>query len=135
MHSDNELSKEEWHRAKGLYEDCENDASDVVVNYVLLERELAAAQARIAELERELRIAECKNRGTLANNLCPDHRDKQVGKPCLACAVERLERERDALTRRLKAMLPLFIDLTLGDRMDAVGNPDRWKAIDAVREG
>ena len=112
MHSNNELSKEEWQP---------------------VERELAAAQARIAELERDLRIV--KKRGTLANNLCPDHRDKQVGKPCLACAVERLERERDALTRRLKAMLPLFIDLTLGDRMDAVGNPDRWKAIDAVREG
>lgn len=24
--------------------------------------------------------------------LCPDHRDKQVGKPCLACRIEELER-------------------------------------------
>lgn len=30
-------------------------------------------------------------RGTLANNLCPDHRDKQAGKPCLACRIEQLE--------------------------------------------
>lgn len=31
-------------------------------------------------------------RGTLANNLCPDHRDKQTGKPCLACTIETLTR-------------------------------------------
>lgn len=29
--------------------------------------------------------------------LCPDHRDKQSGKPCLACEVERLERENGRL--------------------------------------
>ena len=31
--------------------------------------------------------------------LCPDHRDKQKGKPCLACTIERLERENLALKR------------------------------------
>lgn len=29
--------------------------------------------------------------GTLANNLCSDHRDKQDGKDCLACEIERLQ--------------------------------------------
>lgn len=29
---------------------------------------------------------------SLANNLCPDHRDKQGGKPCLACEIERLRK-------------------------------------------
>lgn len=57
------------------------------------------------------------------------------------------EREREAMKRRLDAMLPLFqeardalpaipltaaklhgIDLTLADRMDGVGIPERWKA-------
>lgn len=33
---------------------------------------------RIAELERENKI------------LCPDHRDKQIGKACLACEVEKM---------------------------------------------
>jgi hypothetical protein len=28
---------------------------------------------------------------TLGNNLCPDHRDKQHGKRCLACTIEGLE--------------------------------------------
>lgn len=32
--------------------------------------------------------AKCNN--SLANNLCPDHRDKQAGKPCLACEIERI---------------------------------------------
>lgn len=29
---------------------------------------------------------------SLANNLCPDHRDKQAGKSCLACEIEQLNR-------------------------------------------
>lgn len=48
------------------------------------------AVAEIERLTKQLRIAELKASGTLANNLCPDHRDKQVGKPCLACEIERL---------------------------------------------
>ncbi len=37
----------------------------------------------------------CNN--SLANNLCPDHRDKQAGKPCLACEIERLQSENKEL--------------------------------------
>lgn len=40
----------------------------------------------IAEVER-LRL---QAKHSLANNLCSDHRDKQKGKPCLACEVEHL---------------------------------------------
>jgi hypothetical protein len=46
----------------------------------------------VERLRRELTIAEKKNAHSLANNLCPDHRDKQQGKPCLACEVERLRK-------------------------------------------
>jgi hypothetical protein len=64
--------------------------------YGLTGKQLAEAvwgeqQKRIDKLEAKLRIAELKNKGTLANNLCPDCRDKQVGKPCLACTIQSLE--------------------------------------------
>lgn len=45
-------------------------------------------------LRKEIKILELKNRTSLANNLCPDHRDKQAGKPCLACEIERLEKKK-----------------------------------------
>lgn len=52
---------------------------------------LAAATAEGEALQKQIAILEIKNRTSLANNLCPDHRDKQNGKPCLACTIERLE--------------------------------------------
>lgn len=39
---------------------------------------------------REIEILRIQARASLANNLCPDHRDKQAGKPCLACTEESL---------------------------------------------
>ena len=62
------------------------------------------AEARVQELERENAILEIKNRGTLANNLCPDHRDKQTGKPCLACTIETLTRKKDRAESELAAI-------------------------------
>lgn len=53
------------------------------------------------EEQRARRIAEVKSNNSLANNLCPDHRDKQVGKPCLACTIEK----SDAYAGRYKAAL------------------------------
>lgn len=53
----------------------------------------SAKDAEIRKLTKALQIAELKASGTLANNLCPDHRDKQTGKPCLACKIEALEKE------------------------------------------
>ena len=52
--------------------------------------ELERLRLEIERLTKALRIAELKASGTLANNLCPDHRDKQTGRPCLACEIERL---------------------------------------------
>lgn len=49
-----------------------------------------------ADLLRENTIMSKKLESSLANNLCPDHRDKQAGKPCLACEIDRL---RNALER------------------------------------
>jgi hypothetical protein len=51
------------------------------------------SRAALLRLARENRILDIKNAGTLANNLCPDHRDKQAGKICLACTIERAEAE------------------------------------------
>ena len=70
-----------------------------------------------------------------------------------ALEVDTMRKERDALKRRLAAMMPLFqeardalpaislasaklhgLDLTLGDRMDDVGVPERWKEREK-REG
>jgi len=53
----------------------------------------------LVRLARNNRILEIKNAGTLANNLCPDHRDKQTGKICLACTIERAESENASFRR------------------------------------
>jgi hypothetical protein len=45
------------------------------------------------DVAKALKIEQLKASASLANNLCPDHRDKQSGKPCLACRIEQLERE------------------------------------------
>lgn len=51
------------------------------------------AGARIVQLETELRVEQLKNKASLANNLCPDCRDKQAFKSCLGCTIQRLETE------------------------------------------
>lgn len=53
----------------------------------------AAFDAGVLGKDRALHILKAKATNTLANNLCPDHRDKQVGKSCLACRIEELEKE------------------------------------------
>ena len=50
-------------------------------------------QSALKVAERKVRIKELKNQGTLATNLCPDHKDKQQGQPCLACVIEKLKRQ------------------------------------------
>jgi len=77
---------------------------DIATRAWTAERDLIAAHQRIAGLERDLKIAEMKNRGTLANNLCPDHRDKQQGRPCLACIIETETRKSAAAESRLAAV-------------------------------
>ncbi len=73
----------------------------------------AEAAERIAALEKSLKIAELQNRGTLANNLCSDHRDKQIGKPCLACTIETLTRERDAALRDAEHLRGLLLAMLM----------------------
>lgn len=51
----------------------------------------------IKQKDKEISILKLKNKSSLANNLCPDHRDKQEGKPCLACEIEQLKRIRSNL--------------------------------------
>lgn len=75
---------------------------------------IAAVTAERDELRRKLHIEELKNRHSLANNLCPDHRDKQAGKPCLACSIEtdrRLLGEHQVEISRLLTALEMVRDL------------------------
>ena len=73
-----------------------NSARNVLARAIELERlaNMRADQANgeLDAAKRELAIANLKNASSLANNLCPDHRDKQKGKPCLACEIERLQK-------------------------------------------
>lgn len=57
--------------------------------------------AELLRLAKENRILEVKNSGTLANNLCSDHRDKQAGRPCLVCLLEHAEAELATLKARI----------------------------------
>ncbi len=66
---------------------------DALRNYCCTCNLVGRLRGVASTLARKLRIAELKNQGTLANNLCPDHRDKQTGKPCLACEIETLARK------------------------------------------
>jgi len=66
-----------------------------------------ALYAEIDRLKAENKKLTIKTSNSLANNLCPDHRDKQAGKPCLACEIDRLkkrvmelEKSRDEWRRR-----------------------------------
>lgn len=54
--------------------------------------EVAELRDQVTVLKEYLRVEKLKNQHSLANNLCPDHRDKQQGKPCLACTIEKLGR-------------------------------------------
>lgn len=53
-------------------------------DYNAAQVEIARLVAENERLERDNRVLSHKNATSLANNLCPDHRDKQGGKLCLA---------------------------------------------------
>ncbi len=65
-----------------------NEAHEHTIN---LQTKLTEAQGEIDRLTKENKILTLKCASSLANNLCPDHRDKQAGKPCLACEIDRLK--------------------------------------------
>jgi hypothetical protein len=54
--------------------------------------------------EKENKVLRIKCANSLANNLCPDHRDKQTFKPCLACTIETTERQLAAANERVRAL-------------------------------
>ena len=59
-----------------------------------------------SSLEKENKILTLKCSNSLANNLCPDHRDKQGGKSCLACEIEALEAKLERAIERVGVELP-----------------------------
>ena len=59
-------------------------------------------EEEIARLTKELKIATLK--AAQLHIFCGDHYDKQRSKPCLACEVERLTVERNALRAMLCAV-------------------------------
>ena len=84
--------------------------------------ELDALRQQLAETVGALKVANLKNAHSLANNLCPDHRDKQQGKPCLACEIERL-RAGEAEVRQ--ALVAMFVDAISGMADAAIINADQ----------
>jgi hypothetical protein len=60
-------------------------------------RDMQANAIILGDVIDELKKLRCMVRNSLANNLCSDHRDKQAGKPCLACHIEHLERKLERL--------------------------------------
>lgn len=62
-----------------------------------LQSEVSRLTTELAEARAENERLTKKCQSSLANNLCPDHRDKQAGKPCLACEIERLTKKEAEL--------------------------------------
>ena len=62
-------------------------------------------RADIERLTHENKILAVRCEGTLANNLCSDHRGKQGGKSCLACEAERLEADNEFLEQGHDALM------------------------------
>jgi hypothetical protein len=89
-------------------------------SYDALRTYLAKVTVERGEGNRMLKIERIKNANSLANNLCPDHRDKQRGKPCLACSIESAERRLAKCERDAEQA---YIELSLeGIRPDSVAH-------------
>ena len=87
-------------KCKGL-EICEimkgqtRQVANLKEDFEAMARTAGLQAEQIAALTKQNKILEIKNKGTLTNNLCPDCRDKQAGKPCLGCTIQTLTAERD----------------------------------------
>lgn len=95
------LAFDEIHVPRGKY--------DTLRAGIAVLTDLAREQAgQIEALTKANRILELKNAGTLANNLCPDCRDKQARKPCLGCTIQtqagQIERLRLSLIDMMGAV-------------------------------
>lgn len=85
----------------------------------------------IDRLTKENKILAIKCESSLANNLCPDHRDKQAGKPCLACEIDRLKSQLAAM----KALDPDTISDGFGLTCSVVCPQCGKRTMEVVRPG
>lgn len=91
---------------------------------------LRAAASSLREENQRLKVM-CNN--SLANNLCPDHRDKQAGKPCLACETERLVKRLEKFNdeRQRQETRAESLESRLRER-DA--DAERWRLLEKVMQ-
>lgn len=87
--------------------------------------------AYFRELSQRATSAELKASHSLANNICPDHRDKQTGKPCLACTVETLERRAKEREQAANAPMPsndeLACEVSPSELAELRRDRERWR--------
>ena len=76
------------------------------------EAEIARLQADLAAAKKAQHIAEL--RANQLHDFCPDHRDKQRDKPCLACSLETANRKLAAARERVAALTGRLQDM-VGD--------------------
>ena len=74
----------------------------------------------------EIKFLMAKTNNSLANNLCPDHRDKQAGKPCLACEIERLSQQLEEAKRDAERYRWIRDKMTKDDFYDLVRHKFRY---------
>lgn len=80
-------------------------ADDLITVLTQIDNATAGLSEKMAEKDRQIKMLELKAANSLANNLCPDHRDKQAGKPCLACTIEQKDAEIARLRKAVRALL------------------------------
>lgn len=85
----------------------------------LFDESIAFIHAHLLSQDAELKILRVKCSGTLANNICPDHRDKQVGNPCLACTIEKLQSRLAAADALLREVYDHGENMALHEKIDA----------------
>ena len=98
--------------------------------------DIAVAFIRFAQdLKGNAEILKKKNATSLSNNLCPDHRDKQVGKPCLACTIETKNSQyaalRDKVREYLAARTNTMTQALAGNRQSRQAAETRVEAAEA----
>lgn len=101
---DSPAIESEWQQLKRELAECRENGQrllEAADGWKLVAQE---TNWKVEESVKQIRILEIKNAGSLANNLCPDHRDKQTGKPCLACLLERSEKRAEAAEAEVRRM-------------------------------
>jgi len=81
--------------------------------------------------EKEIAILRLKNKTSLANNLCPDCRDKQTFKSCLSCENQKLRSDKQTLVDALEEAIEGMEDM-IGYVPDYFR--EKWKHDDCLKE-